>query len=78
MIHGRLVREAKTRKILKLRKALYSRFIYSVHKTVYQIELLTGPRSQSHVQTFATKFWHVQNFATIMIRRDFRDEAELA
>ena len=26
--------------------------------------LLPGSRSQTHVQTFATKFWHVQNFQT--------------
>ena len=45
-----------------------------------------GSRSQTHVQTFATKFWHVQtfqtkiryvqSFATKMIRRDYRDRSE--
>ena len=47
------------------------------------VEVFPGSRSQTHVQTFATKFWHVQvfqtkirqvqNLATMMIRRDYRD-----
>ena len=53
-------------------KKKYFKALATEVETGYKF-LFHGSRSQTHVQTFATKTWVFHAFATMMIRCDFRD-----